>query len=182
MWNAYCLFSPEDFLDLCDEIRLEWMLPRTGNGLGNRKHPIEAQLFATIGMLSTGLGHPAMEGLVEINAGLLCIEFARNLLILDKVLDYEMELLNEEEKSMCQSAAKSHPYICYYVDGCDFALRIGLQKWMYLTTKKNIKNRTAIRAQILIDSLFVVFIQISELKVVQKCNILTVGDIFVVLK
>ena len=27
------------------------------------------------------------------------------------------------------------------------------QKWMYLTTKKNIKNNTAIRAQILIDSL-----------------------------
>ena len=131
-------------------------MPRSGDGFGGRKHPLEAQLFATIGMLSTGMSYSAMEGLVEINAGLLCIEFARNLAILDRKLDYEMELLDEEEKQMCEKAAKSHPYVCYYVDGCDFALRIGLQKWMYLSTKKNIKNKTAIRAQILIDSLYVV--------------------------
>ena len=148
-------------MDLCDEIRSQWELLRKGDNPGSRKHPLEAQLFATIGMLSTGLGYLAMEGLVEINAGLLCIEFARNLFILDKVLDYEMELMDDEEKEMCATAARSHPYICYYVDGCDFALRIGLQKWMYLTTKKNVKNRTAIRAQILIDSLYVMFIRIS---------------------
>ena len=157
VWHSYCLFKPEDFLDLCDEIREEWELPRTGDQPGSRKHPLEAQLLATIGMLSTGLGYQAMEGVVEINAGLLCVEFARNLHILDKVLDYEMNLMDDDEKQKCKSAAKSHPDICYYVDGCDFALRIGLQKWMYLTHKKNIKNRTAIRAQILIDSLYVIW-------------------------
>ena len=94
VWHSYCLFQPDDFLDLCDEIRLEWLLPRSGDGLGGRKHPLEAQLFATFGMLSTGMGYSAMEGLVEINAGLLCIEFARNLAILDKVLEYELESMD----------------------------------------------------------------------------------------
>ena len=69
--------------------------------------------------------------------------------------------MDDEAKEMCATAAKSHPYICYYVDDCDFALTIGLQKWMYLTKKKIVKNRTAIRAQILVDSLYVMFTRIS---------------------
>ena len=147
------MFEPKDFLDLCEEIRFQWELPRSGDSPGDRKHPLESQLFATIGMLSTGMSYTAMEGLVGINSGLLCVEFARNLFILDEKLDYEMSLMDEDEKAACFGAANSNPYIMYYVDGCDFALKIGLQKWMYLTTKKNIKNNTAIRAQILIDSL-----------------------------
>lgn len=149
------MFSPLDFLDLCDEIRDKWEEPRYGDNPQGRKHPLEAQLFATIGMLSTGMSYKAMEGLVGINAGLLCVEFERILFILDEMLDYEMCLMDEEEKAECVGAAKSHPYIIYYVDGCDFAIKIGLQKWMYLTTKQNIKSRTAIRAQILIDSMYV---------------------------
>ena len=74
------------------------------------------------------------------------------LTILDKVLEPEMKLLTVVEKTMCSGAAKSHPGMMYYLDGCDFPVRIGENKYLYKTHKKNVKHQRAIRAQILVDS------------------------------
>ena len=93
-----------------------------------------------------------MEAVVGMPGSLINVEFERMLRILDAEYESELFLMNEEEKKCCIGAAQSEPYIMYYVDGCDFALQIAKHKWMYLTQKKNIKSRTAIRAQILIDS------------------------------
>ena len=106
-------------------------------------------------MLATGMTNLNMEAVAEMPASLINIEFERILYILDEQYESELFLMDEEEKKECIWKTKSEPYLMYYVDGCDFAIRVGLQKWMYLTTKQNIKSRTAIRAQILIDSLYV---------------------------
>ena len=60
--------------------------------------------------------------------------------------------MNAEEKEICIGAAKSHPFIMYYLDGCDFPIRIAKDGWMYKTHKDNVKKHRAFRAQILIDS------------------------------
>ena len=133
-----------------------WSLPRKRYQIRPRKHGIEACLFAVLGILSTGISDPAMEAVVEIPDSLICVEFERVPKILDRVFADQIFLMDEEEKAMCVGAAQSNPYIMYYIDGCDFALQIADKAWMYSTQKKNIKKRTAIRAQILVDTLYVV--------------------------
>ena len=146
------MFEPEDFDGICKDIYNEWKKPRVGVQERPRKHNIRACLFTVLGILSTGMTSLNMEGLAAMPASLINVEFERVLKILDKEYEGELFLLSEEEKEYCIGAATSDPYIIYYVDGCDFPLQIAKHKWMYLTTKKNIKSRTAIRAQILIDS------------------------------
>ena len=93
-----------------------------------------------------------IEAVAEMSHGLINMEFERMLTILDKVLEHEMQLLTDWEKAICSGAAKSHSGILYYLDGCDFPVRIGENKHIYKTHKKNLKHQRAIRAQILIDS------------------------------
>ena len=152
MWNAYCLFKPTDFLSLCDKINPLWSLPRTGEQQRPRKHGVEACLFAVLGILSTGMSDPAMEAVVEMPHSLIGVEFERILKILDVVLADQLFLMDSEEKAMCVGAAKSNPFIMYYIDGCDCAIQIAEKAWLYITQKKNVKKRTAFRAQVLVDS------------------------------
>ena len=95
-----------------------------------------------------------MEAVAEMSHGLINIEFKRMLGILDKILEPEMGLLEDWEKNRCREAAKSSPGILYYLDGCDFPVRVGdkSHKYLYKTHKKNVKHQRAIRAQILVDS------------------------------
>ena len=115
-------------------------------------HGIEACLFTTLAILKTGQSDLEMEAVSEMSHGLINIEFKRMLGILDKILEPEMGLLKDWEKDKCRGAAKSSPGILYYLDGCDFAVRVGEHKYLYKTHKKNVKHQRAIRAQILIDS------------------------------
>ena len=116
-----------------------------------RKHQVEAILFAVLAALTTGLSDVALEGLCGIPASLITIEFERVLGILDEVLG-DLELLNDAEKAICRDASKSADGIIYYLDGCDFPLRIGQHCWMYKSHKKNCHRQKGIRAQVLIDS------------------------------
>ena len=110
-----------------------------------------------LGILATGMTNWNMEAVAEMPASLINIEFERMLYILDEQYEGELFLMNEREKKCCVGAAKSEPYLMYYVDGCDFALRIAKHKWMYITKKKNIKSGSAVRAQILIDAFWGLF-------------------------
>ena len=152
VWDAFIPFTPGQFIDLCDECWDLWMLPREGNFPKGRKHSIETCLFTTIGILKTGHSDLEMEAAAEMSHGLINTEFERNLTILDKVLEKEMYLLTDWEKGMCRGKAKSHPDLIYYLDGCDFAVRVGENKYLYKTHKKNVKHQRAMRAQILVDS------------------------------
>ena len=152
VWDAFIPFTPAQFIELCDECMNLWILPRQGDIPKSRKHQIEACLFSTIGSLKTGMSDLEMEGVVQMSHGLINIEFERMLTILDKVLETEMNLLTDSEKEICTGAAKSHPGILYYLDGCDFPVRIGENKYLYKTHKKNVKHQRAIRTQILVDS------------------------------
>ena len=146
-------------MSICEKITPQWLLPRTGDQIRPRKHGVEACLFSVLGILSTGVSDPAMEAVVEMPHSLIGVEFERVLKILDTVLTDQMFLMDEEEKAMCVGAAKTHPFIMYYIDGCDFPLQIADKAWMYSTQKKNIKKRTALRAQILVDSLYVLMLK-----------------------
>ena len=153
VWNAFCPFTPSQFQTLSKECKPLWWLPRKGDGEPRaKKHGVEACLFSTIGMLKTGHSDLEMEAVAEMSHGLINMEFERMLTILDKVLEHEMQLLTDWEKVICSGAAKSHSGILYYLDGCDFPVRIGEKKHMYKTHEKNLKHQRAIRAQILIDS------------------------------
>ncbi len=153
VWNAFSLLKPEQFVELCDECEHIWRLPRTGGDQeGSRKHGIETCLFVTLGILKTGMSDLEMEAVAQMSHGLINVEFERMLSILDKVLEPEMSLLTDWEKRYCSRAAKSYPNMLYYLDGCDFPVRVGENKFLYKTHKKNVKHQRAIRAQILIDS------------------------------
>ena len=155
VWRAFSLFTAEQFEELCDECMQLWSLPRTGDGDGRRKHGIESCLFITLGILKTGMSDLEMEAVAKMSHSLINIEFERMLTILDKVLEFEMCLLEDWEKQVCSTAAKSYPNLLYYLDGCDFPVRVGENKFLYKTHKKNVKHQRAIRAQILVDSLYV---------------------------
>ena len=103
-------------------------------------------------MITLGMSELEMEAVAEMAHALINIEFERMLTILDKVLEPEMSLLSDWEKRYCKGAAKSDPNMLYYLDGCDFPVRVGENKFLYKTHKKNVKHQRAIRAQILIDS------------------------------
>ena len=141
VWDAFIPFTPAEFLNLCDECEPLWMLPRKGGDIPkSRKHPIEGCLFSVLGILKTGLSDLEMEAVSQISHGLINVEFERMLTILDKVLENEMSLLKDWEKTRCKGAAKSHPGIIYYLDGCDFAVRVGENKHLYKTHKKNVNK------------------------------------------
>ena len=152
VWNAFSLFTPTQFLDLCAECLPLWSIPRTGDEPQGRKHGIESCLFITLGILKTGMSDLEMEAVAQMSHGLISMEFERVLTILDKVLESEMELLAPWEKAQCTGAASSDPNLLYYLDGCDFPVRVGVNKFLYKTHKHNVKHQRAIRAQILIDS------------------------------
>ena len=152
VWRRYVLFDPDDFQNICDDILVSWRKPRVGVQERPRKHGVGGCLFAVLGALTTGLSDIAMEGVVEMPASLINIEFERILKILDETYECELFLMNEEEKRDCVGAAKSHPNIMYFVDGCDFAINNAKEGWMYKTHKKNVPKQRAIRAQILIDA------------------------------
>ena len=158
VWDAFSILSPSQFIDLCDECLPLWELPRSpdANEPRARTHGIEACLFTTLGILKTGHSDLEMEAVAEMSHGLINIEFKRMLGILDKILEPEMALLKDWEKGKCIAAAKSSPGILYYLDGCDFAVRVGEHKYLYKTHKKNVKHQRAIRAQILVDSQYVI--------------------------
>ena len=151
VWTRLALFAPQRFYELVSLIHSEWKKPRQGIKERPRKHGCAAILFAVLGLLTTGMGDLAMEGLAEIPASLCCIEFERVLHILDSKLD-DLHLLSEEEKVVCIGSAKAHPNILYYVDGCDFPIRCASEGWMYNTHKPNCPKQRGIRAQILCDS------------------------------
>ena len=109
-------------------------------------------LLAVIGCLTTGMSDLAVEAVVRMPAALINFEFARVLRILDDELEFELQLMDEEEKAVCKVSAKAHPGIMYLVDGCDFGLRIAKDSWMYKTHKNNVPKNRAIRPQILIDA------------------------------
>lgn len=153
VWDAFIPFTPAQFLNLCDECEPLWMLPRNGGDeVHVRKHPIEGCMFSVLGILKTGMSDLEMEAVSQISHALINIEFEWMLTCLDKVLEPEMSLLRDWEKDTCKGAAKSHPGIIYYLDGCDFAVRVGQNKHLYKTHKKNVKHQRAMRAQILVDS------------------------------
>ena len=152
VWNAFSLLTPPQFLDLCDECFPLWSIPRTGDDPHGRKHGIESCLFITLGILKTGMSDLEMEAVAGMSHGLISMEFERMLTILDKVLELEMSLLTPWEKAQCAGAADSVPNLLYYLDGCDFPVRVGANKFLYKTHKHNVKHQRAIRAQILIDS------------------------------
>lgn len=152
MFRRYALFDPDDFKDLAAEIYDEWRKPRYGVQERPRKHGCGACLLAVIGCCTTGMSDVAMEGVVEFPSSLINIEFERLMTILDEHLEPEMQLMDDEEKEVCKGSAISHPNILYFVDGCDFAVRVAKDGWMFTTHKKNVPKKRAIRAQILIDS------------------------------
>lgn len=152
VFTNFALFDPDEFAKLESEIHSKLRHQRYGDSLGRRKHPCDALLFSTIGCLTQGMSNIAMEAVVEMSAALINIEFERILKILDEHLEDEWFLMNDAEKELCIGKAKSHPGIMYYIDGCDFALKVGKDAWVYKTHKKNIKKQRAIRAQIIIDS------------------------------
>ena len=152
VWKAFSLLAPDQFEELCDECLPLWSLPRKGDQLKGRKHGVESCLFVTLGILKTGMSDLEMEAVAQMSHSLINIEFERMLSILDKILEPEMDLLSDWEKQACKGKAKSHPDILYYLDGCDFPVRVGENKFLYKTHKKNVKHQRAIRAQILIDT------------------------------
>ena len=153
VWNSFILYDPDEFLKLCDEIEEDWAQPRYGEQMRPRKHGVRACLFAVLAMLRTGNTYLNMEAVIEMPAALICIEFERLLGILDNHLEGELFLMDDEEKAICVGASECEPYVMYYIDGCDFALRIAKHKWLYMTHKTNVAKNTAMRAQIIIDSL-----------------------------
>ena len=156
MWFAYQLFKPHDFIKICCDINAKWKLPRKGQRRDRpRKHDVKSMLFAVLGALRTGISDAAMEAVVGVPESLITVDFERILKILDEQEEGQMYLMNDDEKALCFGAAKSNPYIVYYLDGCDFPLQIAKNAWMYKTHKKNIQKQRGIRAQILIDSLYV---------------------------
>ena len=148
----FALFDPPEFEKLCGEIYPEWRKPRYGDQIRPRKHPIEACLFAVMGCLTQAMTNKAMEVTVGMAASLIDIEFVRILKILDAHLDCRWGPMNDEEKLMCIGAAKSCPWIMYYIDGCDFPIELAFDRWVYKTHKDNVKKQCAIRAQVIIDS------------------------------
>lgn len=110
VWDAFIPFTPNQFLELCDECEPLWMLPRKGGDIPKgRKHPIEGCMFSVLGILKTGFSDLEMEAVSQISHGLINVEFERMLTILDKVLEDELSLLKDWEKDVCRGAAKSHP-------------------------------------------------------------------------
>ena len=45
------------------------------------------------------------------------------------------------------TAAKLHPNLLHYLEGCDFPVRVGENKFSCKTHKKNVKHQCVIRAQ-----------------------------------
>ena len=146
MFRRYALFDPPHFRRLRDEIYDEWRKPRVGVQMRPRKHGCGACLLAVIGALTTGMSDLELEAVVQMPASLINIEIPRILKILDVALDAEMQLMDEEEKQTCRGSAKSHPGIMYYLDGCDFPLRIAKDSFMYKTHKKNVPKQRALSA------------------------------------
>lgn len=137
---------------LCSLCYPKWVLPRNGGDqIRGRKHGIEACLFAVIGAMCTASNDLTLEAVCNVSHGLINMEFERMLFILDEVLD-ELTLMDDDERKMCQGSCESDPDMIYFIDGCDFAIEEESERWMYLTHKDNIKKRTAVRAQILIDT------------------------------
>ena len=146
--------SPDQFLVLCEEVKEKWKMPRSGGQrIQKRTHSIEACMFAVIGSLCTGNDDLTMEGVVQMSDTFICREIERLLFILDEILD-PLELLDDEQKELVKGTCKSNRGIIYFIDGCDFAVEEEKERWMYLTHKDNVKKRTAIRCQILVDSLW----------------------------
>ena len=133
-----------------DEIYSEWRKPRKGVQIRPRKHGCGACLLAVIAVLTTAMSDLELEAVVQMPASLINIEAPRILKILDDSMD--LQLMDDEEKQTCRGSAKSHPGIMYYLDGCDFPLRIAKDSFMYKTHKKKVPKQRALRAQILIDA------------------------------
>lgn len=142
---------------MCSEIYPQWRKPRYGFEERPRKHPIEACLFAVMGCLTQAMTNIAMEVTVGMAASLIDIEFVRILKILDVHLNDHWGLMSDEEKKMCIGAAKSCPLLMYYIDGCDFPIELAFDRWVYKTHKENVKKKSAVRAQILIDTYWGLF-------------------------
>ena len=155
LWSHFIrTLTPEQFKELCTQCAPKWVLPRNGGWrIQKRKHPIHATMFAVIGSLCTGNDDLTMEAICKMSHSLICKEMEHMLFVLDEVLD-NMWLMSEEEKQQCIGACKSNPNIIYFLDGCDFAIEEQKNRWMYKTHKDNIKKQTAIRAQILVDTLW----------------------------
>ena len=58
-----------------------------------------------------------------------------------------MSLLEDWKKQLCSTAANLHPNPLHYLEGNDFPVRVGENKFLYKTHKKNIKHQRVIRAQ-----------------------------------
>lgn len=136
-------------------IRAEWSRSRNGGCDRPRKHGLEACLFSVLAALNTGMTNLNLEGLCEMPASLINVEFVRILKILDDVLDDEMSLLTPLQRNDRMGACQSDPNIVYFCDGVDFEYQVSKHKWIFMSHKKNVKKGTAIRAQILVDALYV---------------------------
>ena len=145
--------TPEQFEDLCTECWPQWMVPRNeGWRMQRRKHGIKACMFAVIGSLCTANTALTMEAVCRMSHGVIGIEFERMLMILDDVMVDDMCLMDEDERKECYGCCKSDQNMIYFIDGNDFPLEEEKERWMYHTHKDNVKKKTAIRAQILIDT------------------------------
>ena len=109
-------------------------------------------MFVTLGILAQGVGDLVMESIAGMSHALIGKIFERMLGILDKELEEQMFLMDEEEKQLCKGACVSDPNIVYFIDGCDFAIEARKDAWMWKTHKENCKKKRAIRAQILMDA------------------------------
>ena len=111
-------------------------------------------MFSVIGILCTGMSDLCMEGVSRMSHGLINVEFARLLSILDEVLQDQMHLMDADEKTLCVGACESDPRTMYFVDGCDIAVEECKESWMWKTHKDNVKKNRAARFQILVDTLW----------------------------
>lgn len=101
VWHNFVPFDVDDFLDICHECYADWILPRNGsNIIRPRKHGIESSLIGTFAILTKNHTFLSGEGLSKVDDALIYLDFEHNLKVLEKVLDYEMQWPDANERML----------------------------------------------------------------------------------
>ena len=152
-WACISIFTEKDTYDLTRLVFPHYKKPSGQSRARIGVHPFEDILLCTLCILINGCTNLLAECVFQMPSNFIAIAFERCLYALDAALDFEMQLLSDQEKRSAQPPTE-FPDALYIVDGSDFPVAVHQDKWMFYSHKKNVAKQTGFRSQILIDRLY----------------------------
>ena len=124
--------DPDDFEDFIKEMHSEWMLPRDPNAtqIRGRKHSIHSSVIGTLSVLRKGMALRTAEVFCGIDDSLIGIDVRRNVHIINKVFEYEIELPSHQEQLFLIGLNDTFDS-CMVIDAMDIKIKKHRADWYH---------------------------------------------------